>query len=130
VLRNKDQEYNNPLASFATCLCWQRSELRSCAKQGPAVTTLPQARNQEGEVPLKLFSPPLEKFVGHSLKNLGPSQKTLRHIWCPKLVPGLLCPDGPRVHLSGPACMPSCICPEVRLPLDQRVLCSDCCTKM
>jgi len=21
LLRNKDQEYNNPLASFATCLC-------------------------------------------------------------------------------------------------------------
>jgi len=40
-----------------------------------------------------------------------------------------LCSDGPRVHLSGPACMPSCIRPEVRLPLDQRVLCSDCCKK-
>ena len=40
-----------------------------------------------------------------------------------------LCPDGPRVHLSGPAYMPSCIRPEVRLPLDQRVLCSDCCIK-
>jgi len=39
-----------------------------------------------------------------------------------------LCPDGPRVHLSGPACMPSCIRPEVRLPL-QRVLCSDYCKK-
>ena len=37
-----------------------------------------------------------------------------------------LCPDGPRVHLSGLAYMPCCICPEVRLPLDQRVLCSDC----
>jgi len=23
-VRNKDQEYNNPLASFATCLCRQR----------------------------------------------------------------------------------------------------------
>jgi len=23
-LRNKDQEYNNPLASFVTCLCRQR----------------------------------------------------------------------------------------------------------
>jgi len=33
LLRNKDQEYNNPLASFATCLCWQRSELRICAKR-------------------------------------------------------------------------------------------------
>jgi len=27
LLRNKEQEYNNPLASFATCLCRQRSEL-------------------------------------------------------------------------------------------------------
>jgi len=24
LLRNRDQEYNNPLASFATCLCRQR----------------------------------------------------------------------------------------------------------
>jgi len=24
LLRNKDQEYNNPLASFPTCLCRQR----------------------------------------------------------------------------------------------------------
>jgi len=35
-----------------------------------------QARNQEG-APAKFFAP-LEKCVGHSLKNLGPSQKTLR----------------------------------------------------
>jgi len=43
LLRNKDQGYNNLLASFATCLCWQRSELRTCAKRvgGQAVTTLP-----------------------------------------------------------------------------------------
>jgi len=41
-LRNKDQEYNNPLASFATCLCRQRSELRTCTKRvgNLAVTTL------------------------------------------------------------------------------------------
>jgi len=37
-----------------------------------------------------------------------------------------LFPDGPRVHLSGPAYMPTCIRPEVRLPLDQSVSCSDC----
>jgi len=41
-----------------------------------------------------------------------------------------LCPDGPRVHLSAPAYMPSCIRPKVRFPLDQRILCSDCCKKM
>jgi len=38
-----------------------------------------------------------------------------------------LCSDEPRVHLSGPAYMPRCILTEIRLPLDQRVLCSDCC---
>jgi len=45
LLRNKDQEYNNPLTSFASaaCLCWQRSELRSCAKRvgGLAVRSFP-----------------------------------------------------------------------------------------
>jgi len=40
-----------------------------------------------------------------------------------------LCPDEPRVHLSGPAYMPSCIDPEVRLSLYQRVLRGDCCKK-
>ena len=29
-------------------------------------------------------SPPRETCVGHNLKNLGPSQKTLRPAWCPK----------------------------------------------
>jgi len=40
LLRNKDEEYNNPLASFTTR---QRSELRTCAKGvgGLAVTILP-----------------------------------------------------------------------------------------
>jgi len=80
LLRNKDLEYNNSLASFATWLCRQRSELRTCAKR-----------------------------VGASRSRI--------------------CPDGPRVHLSGPAYMPSCIRPEVRFPLDQRILGSDCCKK-
>jgi len=84
LLRSRDQECNNPLASFATCLCRQRNELRTCAKRvgDLAVTALPGR------------------------------------------------PDGPRVHLSGPAYMPSCILPEVSLPLDQRILCSDCCKRM
>jgi len=30
------------------------------------------------------------KIIGHSLTILGPSQKTLRLYWCPKLVTGLL----------------------------------------
>ena len=49
-----------------------------------------QARNHRGvggESPAK-FLAPLEKCVGESLKNLGASQKTLRHTWCPKLVTG------------------------------------------
>jgi len=33
---------------------------------------------------------PLEKYIGHSLKNVGPSQKTLRPTLCPKLVTGLV----------------------------------------
>jgi len=38
----------------------------------------------------KIFvPPPLEKCVGHSLKNLGPSLKTLRPSWCLKLVTGV-----------------------------------------
>ena len=47
--------------------------------------------------PLQTFSPSPEKIcwallktIGHSLKNLGPSQKTLRHPWCHKLVTGLI----------------------------------------
>ena len=51
-----------------------------------------QARNQEGESPLEIFSPPLEKCVGHSSKNLGPSQKTLRLSSCPKLLTDQIAP--------------------------------------
>ena len=87
LLRNNDQDYNNPLRSFATCLCRQRSE---------------------------------HKRTGHCAKRIGGLADTT-----------LPCPEWPRVHLSGPAYMPSCrpIHPEVRLPLDQRILCSDCCKK-
>jgi len=55
-----------------------------------------ETRGAQGAfLPLKNFSPPLEKCVGYSLKLgksfkiLGPSQKTLRSPWCPKLVAGL-----------------------------------------
>jgi len=75
LLRNKDQEYNNPLAGFATCLCRQR--------------------------------------IGHERT----AQCTVA-----LCVPGAsrprFCPDGPRVYLSGPAYMPSCLSPEGRFPLD------------
>jgi len=46
-----------------------------------------QARNQGDEDTSNFFAP-LEKCVGHSLKNLGPTQKTLPPTWCPKLVVG------------------------------------------
>jgi len=58
-----------------------------------------QARNQGsqgGFAPLENFPPPPEKMsrpkfksIGHSAKNLSPSQKTLCPPWCPKLVTGL-----------------------------------------
>jgi len=51
-----------------------------------------QARNHGGaggEAPVEKFLPNLEKCVGHSSKNLGPSRKTLRPSWCSKLVAGL-----------------------------------------
>jgi len=44
----------------------------------------------EGDNPPKIVFAPLEKCVGHSLKNVGPSQKTLHPTWCPKLVAGLV----------------------------------------
>jgi len=48
-------------------------ELRTCAKRvrGLAVTTLPQARNQEGRSPPKIFFAPLEKCV-RQFKKIGP----------------------------------------------------------
>ena len=59
-------------------------------------TTINQARNQGGRSPLiTFFAPPGKmcwtslKTIGHSSKNLDPSQKTLRPSWCPKLVTGL-----------------------------------------
>ena len=45
--------------------------------------------------PRKLFAPSVEmcwtqfKNIGHSSMNLGPSWKTIRPSWCPKLVMGL-----------------------------------------
>jgi len=55
-----------------------------------------QARSQGGFAPQKFFAPPGKmcwtslETIGHSSKNLGPSQKPLRPSWCPKLVTGLL----------------------------------------
>jgi len=67
------------------------------------VLSRPVIRGVQGaKPPLEKFSLPLEKCVGHSLKMLdivqkfGPSQKTLRPSWCPKLVTGMV--------LSQPCC--------------------------
>jgi len=107
LLCNKDQECNNPLAGFAICLCRQRNELRTCAKRfgGIAVTTFSQARNQEGQSPpTKFFSPPWTNVLD-SLKNVGPSQKTLRPTWCPKLVTTCFALMGlALIHPALPAC--------------------------
>jgi len=63
LLRNKDPEYKNSLASFATRLCRQRSEPRTCAKRvGLAITTLSKPRNKEERSPTKIFSLSLEKM--------------------------------------------------------------------
>ena len=47
-----------------------------------------QACNYRGQASLNFFRPP-GNWVGHGLKHLGPSQKTLHPPWCPKLVTGL-----------------------------------------
>ena len=57
-----------------------------------------QARNQEGRrgggaLSRKNFAS-LEKCVGHSIKNMDPSQKTLQPTWCPKLITGLTAAQG------------------------------------
>jgi len=52
--------------------------------------SLYQACNQGAKHHLQNFSPPREKCVGHCLKNLGPSDKTLCPSSCPKLVTGLV----------------------------------------
>jgi len=86
---------------FAVALSvWGASRSRFCP--GPRVHLIrhwTQARNQGrkgGEAsPANFVDPPGKicwaklKTVGHSLKNLGPSQKTLRPTWCSKLVTGL-----------------------------------------
>ena len=73
--RNKDQEQtirqqvSQPASAGKGAYM---SELRTCDKRvgGLAVTTLPQARNQEGRKPPKIpFAAP-GKYLGHSLKIL------------------------------------------------------------
>jgi len=57
------------------------------------IKTRPVTKGAQGEKPpRKFFAPPGKmcwtsfKTTGHSSKNLGPYQKTLRPSWCPKLV--------------------------------------------
>jgi len=70
-----------------TCNCLAPVQSRPVARGGAG----------RGRSPPKKFFVPLEKCVGYSLKildtakkKLGPSQKTLRPSWCPKLVTGLV----------------------------------------
>jgi len=57
-----------------------------CNANGPSQNALPflQRRSvaiggaRRAKTPYKIFLPRLKKYVGHSFKNLGPSQKTLR----------------------------------------------------
>jgi len=58
------------------------------------IWTWTQARNQGGR---KIFFRPIGKTcwtlfetIEHGSKNVGPSQKSFRPSWCPKLVTGLL----------------------------------------
>jgi len=73
LLRNKEQEYNNPLASFSSCLCWQRSELRTCAKRVEASRSRLSPRSvtrgaQGGRNPLNFVSPPWKNVLDIVLK--------------------------------------------------------------
>ena len=116
LLRNKDQMHNNPQAS--SCLCRQRiRHERRSKKIWRGQNAWFQANNT-----ILFRIPPLQ----------AQNDYMFRKFWSGHSTRGPLAtmPVGPRVHLSGPACMVSCICPEVRLPLDQHVLCSDCCKKM
>ena len=82
-----------------SCRQWHIQVFHQC-KLRKQFMVCNQDRNQGGaggaKPPLEKISPPLEKMcltyfetIGHSLKNLSPSQKTLRPPWCPKLVTGL-----------------------------------------
>jgi len=59
-------------------------------RNGKLVMHKPVTRGCAGRrsLPCKIFRP--KNVLGHSWKNLGPSQRTLRHSWCPKLVTGLV----------------------------------------
>jgi len=60
-----------------------------------SILTRPVTRRGKA-LPRKFFAPPGKmcwiyfEIIGHSSKNLGPSPKTLRPSWCPKLVTGLI----------------------------------------
>ena len=71
---------------FATCADSKVTNHSLCQQH----TYFYQVRKHGSEAPPKNISPHLEKCLGHSFKILGPSQKTLRPPWCPKLVTGLI----------------------------------------
>jgi len=144
LLRNKDQEYNNLLASFAICLCSRAIASRgaigarsSLLKSGPPYSCLPPRLLHKSKIviwksaPSCDFCPP---YCETPAAGLLYRQRTWANCALALSVSGAsqsqLCPDGPHVHSSGPVYMPSCIHPVVRFALDQRVLCSNCCQKM
>ena len=59
---------------------------------------LPRPATRRAKPPWTFFAPSGKmcwtsfETIGHSSKNLGPSQKTFRPSWCPKLVTGLYLP--------------------------------------
>ena len=94
-------DYNPLDTNFYFIITTFHTELKPQVKidhgiNSPAFTLRPVTRGGEG--PLKFFSAPgkmyrtLFETIGHSWKNLGLSQKSLRPTWCPKLVTGLVLP--------------------------------------
>jgi len=64
----------------------QRQRKINLAASAAKDITVLQARNlghAGRRIPPKILFAPLEKSAGHSLKNLGTSQKTFRPLWCP-----------------------------------------------
>jgi len=79
---NDSRAYNVRKLHFQAKLCDVFAENKKQHYCGDLVLGRPVTREDK---PL-LKSSPLEKCVGHSVKNLGRSQKTLRPTWYPKLI--------------------------------------------
>ena len=146
LLRNKDQERNYALASFAACLCWQTdgvncalalsvpgaSRSRLCP-DGPRVQLSGPAympscirpehgRRKQGQ---EEQSPPgcwnyWQKRLFFQFREV---KSKFHHFWPPQeKTLGKSWPPTGRNPSDAHG-------PEVKFPLDQRILCSDCCKK-